>query len=161
MTTTNLLNVLLTVHITGLTVAGGLSVSNFLAARKYRMAWADSRNQLERPPVVALPQLSRLFWTGIAMLLISGAAMMHMAYQAFMMQFWFQAKLALIVLIVLNAIVISRQARRLKNAALKEKKHYANPLPTGRNRNIISILSGIQLIFFLLIFVLAVFRFTY
>jgi hypothetical protein len=158
METSNLLNLLLTVHITGLTIAGGLSVANFFAIQKFSKVLANGESTI----IVAaiLPQPSRFFWIGLLMLLISGAMMMHIAYTAFMMQIWFQLKLGLILLIAVNGIIIDRKMAGVRSMILNENERSATPESITVFLGKAMVLSGLQLLFFLMIFILAVFRFN-
>src|SRR5687768_11920554 len=144
METGTLLNLLLTAHITGLTIAGGLSVASFFSIQKFSKVFTSD----SRMVIVAanLPQSSRVIWIGLALLLISGAMMMHIAYSAFMMQLWFQPKLGLIGVIILNGIIIHRKMAGLRKIVLNENEKSVKKESITASLGQTRILSGLQLL---------------
>lgn len=145
-------------HITGLAISGGLSLANYLSQRKYWKVAVADRCQVAMTSLP--PRIPALFWVGVVLLVLSGGMMMHLAFSAFMSQSWFHIKLGLLLLIILNAVVINRLVRLFGKTHRSEHVSLSMQKERIRLKRTVTFLSFIQLVFFALIFVLAVFRFN-
>lgn len=117
MTTDYLLKLSLTVHIVGLTIAGGISLINYLTIRKFWKVFPIDK-QKGTTIITAITKLPWLVWIGLVMLILSGAVMMYVAYSVFMEQLWFKLKLVLIILIIANGLMGSRFTGKLRKVLL-------------------------------------------
>jgi len=150
----------LLLHIVGITLMAGLTVA---AAVAYHRSW----KLLSVKPEIAIQILhstsryGMLQMIGGISILAGGIAMMTGYRGAPMHQTWFQAKLVLLTLIILNFIFMGRPAmQRLKKVlvAYRSGEMPENAFVVDANRRL-RWFSGLQLMLFLCIFVLSSFRF--
>ncbi len=154
-----LLKLALTVHIAGLTIAGGLSLANFLVLQKFRKVYFSNE---QRALVILegnakLPGIANI---GIVISVISGIAMMILTDGVFMKQLWFEIKLGLLIIIILNIIWRSSLKTKLKKDFIENRAEATMKIRIVELTNLISVSVLMQLILFLSIFFLAAFRFN-
>lgn len=147
-----LLRLSLTLHIAGLSVALGTALACFVIAGKIRKAAAGE------PPLVTtlfatISGLPSLMSIGMAVSIISGVAMMQLAYAAFMYELWFRLKIGVILLLFVNGIIAARVLAKGRKRATQ------NDTGMGFVAQKMRALYGIQFLLFLLIVLLATFRF--
>jgi hypothetical protein len=93
---------------------------------------------------------------GVAIL--SGALMMHLAYAAFMYQVWFQVKIGVLLIIIATGVVTMRNESKLRKLLANEETLYENIYT--RLTSVIKFAAGLQFFLFIVIIILASFRFT-
>ncbi len=159
MTTYYLLKLALTIHIAGLTIAGGLSLANFLIFQRFRKVYFDDtqRALITLEGNAKLPRIANI---GIVISIVSGIAMMILTNGAFMNQVWFEIKLALLVITIVNIIWRSLLKRKLNKAIKQNKARVEIETNFLGLSNMIHISAFIQILLFLSIFFLASFRFN-
>lgn len=146
----------LVTHFIGLSILfGTVVVSFFLMSQFWKQLPLDKAKATVISSTVA--GFSRLFGIGFILQLLSGITMMGLAHGGFGKQFWFQVKLFLILLIVLNAFTIGRRQYTMLAKTLSQEFYVAEKLATIR-RNL-NLFNTLQLAFFIGIFILSVFRF--
>jgi hypothetical protein len=159
LTMSEILKVLLTIHIVGLAISGGGAITNYFNVKrawKFYSVVNPNVNVSHLDFVVTSFSGARLVWIGLGLSIISGAAMMHMAYSAFMDQIWFQLKmLAVLIILIIEVVkaVYVRKVRKIMTAKAESNVEIA------ALKGKINLFSLIQLLSFFLIFILAVFRF--
>jgi hypothetical protein len=157
MTTEFLLNLGLTLHLAGLSVSVGVTLAKYLSIRKLS---SDDAGHHEKwlSILSAYKKLNVFMGIGMGVAILSGALMMRIAYSAFMQQVWFQAKIGVLLLIITGGILSNRKISKLKKSfAVKEPGLESGQLQMVR---FITTTSGLQFMLFLVIIVLASFRFT-
>lgn len=153
-----LLKLALTFHIIGLAIAAGLSLANFLTFQKFRKVYFNNKNEalIILDGNAKLPQIANI---GIAISIISGVAMMILTDGVFIKQLWFEIKLGLLIIIILNIVWRSHLKKELhKMIAGNETGTYGSSFP--ELSRMIHISAFVQILLFLLIFILAMFRFN-
>jgi hypothetical protein len=147
----------LTAHIIGLTLMAGTTIVN---AVLFRVFWKQfAVNQVEGAAIYrALSRLNALFVTGFLLLLISGVAMMYITKGAFGEQTWFRIKFALILIIVINSLAVGRgQGIKLRMIISGNRSGEGDMELRLLKRSIYRFLN-FQILFFIFIFVLSVFK---
>ena len=95
---------------------------------------------------------------GMGIAILSGALMMHLAYAAFMYQLWFQVKLVILLIIIAAGVITIRNESKLKKLLANGETMYEN-IYTRLTRGM-KFAVGLQFFLFLVIIILASFRFT-
>ena len=153
-------NSALVVHIVGITLMAGTTFIDFIVFRQFRKIFPD-----DKPKGLALAdifyRLQRFMGIGMLVILISGVMMMVYLHQVWGQQVWFRIKMAMLLLIIINGLAIRRRlGNKLKNNLAGDQT--GNDFKTklaGLESNITSV-QAIQLVFFLVIFILSVFKFN-
>jgi hypothetical protein len=156
----NLYQTSLVMHITGLAVMGGSTLAAYVATRQCWIQYAT-----DRPKAAAIyeavSKFSVLFGAGIALLILSGVTMMALTGGAFGEQTWFRIKFVIILLIIANGLVIGRRQGMKLMKMLSGGADGAHDEETlTRIRRNINWFHITQLMFFLVIFTLSIFKFN-
>ena len=151
-----LLNVYLLLHITGFTIMAGAVLADFtLSARLNRYLLTDKGRALIL--LEASASLAPLIGIGAVLLILTGTGMVIELKSAVTQALWFRIKMPLVLLVVLNGTVLARPATlRLKKLLLDGTPATAG---IGRLRNRRSVIYILQLLLFVAIFILSIFKF--
>jgi len=157
MNTQTFLSIDLVVHITGFTMLAGTVLADYVIRRRMRPYLIT-----DKPRAVGMMDstaaLSRLIGIGSALLVLSGIAMLSIFKGAVGAALWFKIKLVLVVLVALiGAVLLNRSNRRLKSL-LQANDDRNNPAILSVRRRM-DLFHGLQLLLFLTIFILSVFKF--
>lgn len=147
----------LMLHLTALVLMAGTTLVDYLA---YASLW-KSFDQEERPAALLnmMDRLPRVIGIGAAMLILTGIGMMALMYGVFGEQLWFRIKFGLVILVVLNGLLIGRR----QGVKLRRILNNNKPILTAEVNRIKSRLGRFhlaQLLLFLLIIFLSVFKFN-
>ena len=160
MTTQSFYHLALVTHIAGLTIMAGTTLVDFIITRQFWKLHAN--NNLKGLAIQeATSKFTMLFGIGILLLILSGVYMMYVTHGAYGEQIWFRIKFGFVIAIILNGIAIGRrQGLKLRKilseeAAGKNSEKQLLKIKANINRFHIS-----QLVFFLTIFTLSVFKFN-
>ena len=151
-----LLNVYLLLHITGFTIMAGAVLADFtLSARLNRYLLTDKGRALIL--LEASASLAPLIGIGAVLLILTGTGMVIELKSAVTQALWLRIKMPLVLLVVLNGTVLARPATlRLKKLLLDGTPATAG---IGRLRNRRSVIYILQLLLFVAIFILSIFKF--
>lgn len=160
MTTGEILNLSLVLHIIGLATVGG---SNLMAFVMQGQSWKQYAEDKTKGIAImtATSKVARVTMVGFLLLILSGISMMVITKGAFGVQFWFRVKMIiLLVIIILGAIFGRKAAARLNKLMLEDNngKDVTYKLQSTRSR--IRLIYIIQLFLLVTIFVLSVFKFN-
>lgn len=148
---------LLIVHFCGLVLMAGTTVTEFVVFRTF-IDLLKKRGDISTDLLKLLPGLISLLVAGGALLIISGAGLIFVTGGAFLYQRWLTVKLMLILLLALNGMLVgSPQMKRLKGRLSDGGKDITL---IGRTIFNLNIFHTLQLVLFLAIVVLAVFKFS-
>ena len=140
------------IHITGISLAAGTTFISFLVNRRFWNAYGT--NKVKALTLIELSsRFPRITGLGIGLLILSGMYIMFLTKGAFGEQLWFRIKIVLVVLVIIINIVINILEKRVKGMVTAEVN------AGGLQRKVTSYYM-IQLILFLAIFVLGVFKFN-
>jgi uncharacterized membrane protein SirB2 len=157
MNTQTFLSIDLVLHITGFTMMAGTVFADYFINRKVNryLVTDKSRAVGVLDSVSAFP---RIIGIGAALLVITGIAMVSIFKAAVASALWFKIKMVLVVLVaVIGAGVLGRGGNRLK-ALLQANDDRNNAAILALKRRL-GVFHGIELLLFLLIFILSVFKF--
>lgn len=151
-----LLKISLLLHIIGIVIMAGTTFADYFTFRQM-LKYLRQDAQKAIAVNVATARFSMLMGLGLALLILSGILMVAVYGHAFTTQVWFRVKMGIVLLILLNGLVIARPSmtklRKLLPAA--EDSHEVSVL-----KKRISIFHITQLLLFIIVFVLSVFRFS-
>jgi hypothetical protein len=147
-------------HIIGLTMMAGTTLVQFVTFNQF---W--KQYETDKPKGLAINEtLSKFpvfFNAGFLLLLISGITMMYITHGAFGEQIWFQVKLGLIIVILINGVAFGRRQSiklmKLLSGEVTGKYVGEQLLKIRRNFSLFHVL---QLALFLTIYILSVFKFN-
>lgn len=151
-----LLNLYLVLHITGFTIMAGAVLADFsISARLNKYLSTDKGRALIL--LEASAGLAPLIGAGTLLLILTGTGMVIELKSAVTQALWFRVKLPLVLLVVLNGAVLARPATlRLKKLLLDGNAGSDSIDPIRNRRRAIYIL---QLLLFVAIFILSIFKF--
>jgi cytochrome c553 len=152
-------HIALVLHIVGLTLMAGITIADYIISKQFwkQLAYDKSRAMAFNEIMVQLP---RLLGVGAALLIITGVTMMAVTRGVFGEQTWFRIKFALVILAIVNGLVIGRrQGVKLKKLLAGETTG-AYTAPLLKIKNTLTWFHTAQMVFFLLIFTLSVFKFN-
>lgn len=152
-----LLPTFLVLHLTALVLMAGTTLVDYLA---YSSFWKFA-GQGDRPDALLnmMARLPRVAGIGAALLITSGIGMMALTHGVFGEQLWFRIKFALVVLVILNSLLIGRR-QSLKLRKLLEAGELVFTTEVARIKSNIKAFHMLQLLLFLLIIFLSVFKFN-
>lgn len=153
-------NAALVLHIIGIVLMAGASFIDFVTFSAFSKAYTTDTikaSVLED----YLYKLQRFLGIGMLLILISGITMMVKLHAVWGAQLWFRIKMGLLLLVILNGLGLRRM---LGNRLKKVMQH--DVLDTGNNTGWIKIKRNftavqlVQLLLFIVIFTLSVFKFS-
>ncbi|HXB07164.1 MAG TPA: hypothetical protein VNW04_08615 [Puia sp.] len=157
MNTQTFLNLDLVLHITGFTMMAGTILADFAINRRMnRFLLSDKQRAVSILDVSA--GFPRLIGIGAALLIVTGFAMVSIFKAAVTDMRWFRIKMVVVVLILVNGAVILRRVSSRMKRLLEANDERNNGLILALKQRL-GVFHGIELLLFLIIFILSVFRF--
>lgn len=160
MNSLSLLNTALVFHLTGIALIAGSTILDFITTSRF---W--KRYSLNKGEALVMREVSQVFPTvarvGIALLVLSGIAMMSIMHGAYGQQTWMRIKIGLVVLVILNLLVVGRRnSSRLNKLVSEERNGTDRTTELGKVKRAARVFHLSQLALFLVIFTLSVFKFN-
>ena len=157
MTAQSLLELGLVLHITGFTIMAGIIFADFVINRRLnRYLPADKPKALG--VMEGLEGFPRLIGIGAALLVVTGIAMVVIFKGVVAQMLWFRIKMVVVLLIILNGVLVVRRNsnRLMKLLQTNDDRNNGNILLLQQR---LGIFHGIELLLFVIVFILSVFRF--
>jgi hypothetical protein len=151
------LSIYLVLHITGFTMMAGTILADFAVNRRMNRYLINDKMRAAGilDSVAVFP---RLIGIGGALLLVTGIAMVITFKGTVAQMLWFKIKMVLVVLVALNGtFVLRRSGNRLKMLLQANDDRKNGAILSLKQR--MSVYHVIELLLFLLIFILSVFKF--
>ncbi len=145
-------------HIVGLAALAGSTLVDYVLTKQF---WKQYAHDISKAIGIheGVLKLPMLFGIGIILLILSGITMMGITKGVFGEQIWFRIKFGLILLIILNGLAIRRrQGSKLRRLLSEENENRKDEFM--KVKYTINWFHISQLAFFILIFVLSVFKFN-
>ncbi|MCX6212897.1 DUF2269 family protein [Spirosoma sp.] len=150
--------VLLVLHLSGLVLMVGTTLTEWVVFRLF-VSLLKQEDQAALSLFSLLSGLGRLLLAGGVVLLLSGIGLTILSEGVYLQQLWLQVKLGLILLLPLNGLLVgSPQMKRVSNSLLSEGIGLQVAVHPGVRR--LTKFHTVQLLVFLAIIILAVFKFT-
>ena len=153
-------NIALVAHIVGITIMAGTTFIDFITFRQF---WKNFSSNKTKGLLIEdlLNKLQRFMGIGMAVIIISGVVMMIYLHQVWGQQIWFRIKMGFLVLIIINGLgfrrILGSRLRKAITAGLSGPSFEKDSSTIERNVLIVHIF---QMFFFIVIFVLSVFKFN-
>jgi len=110
-----ILQVCLTLHLTGLALMAGTTAVDFIIFNNFCKEF-ESEKEKSLALLEIMSKLSVLLIAGAILLIVSGTGLFIVTHGVFARQFWFKFKMGLIVVLILNGSFFGgRQESKLKN----------------------------------------------
>lgn len=159
MSTQTLLHICLAVHLFALTMAVGVTIANAVASSQFWKLY-DTNKEHGISAFRGIKKFQILGGLGLLLLIASGFTMLWLYNWAYGEQLWFKIKMTCILLILVNGFTLGR-ITNLKLGKLLKGDHLSHQSQdTSSLRRNLTIFYSTQLSLFLLIIVLASFRFV-
>jgi hypothetical protein len=150
--------VLLVLHLSGLVLMAGTTLTEWVVFRWF-VSLLIKQDQAALSLFSLLSGLGWLLLTGGVVLLLSGMGLTILSEGVYLQQLWLQVKLGLILLLPLNGLLVgSRQMNQVKNSLLS--KGISLGLAVHPAVRQLTLFHRGQLVVLLGIIILAVFKFT-
>ncbi|HMH20345.1 MAG TPA: hypothetical protein VK563_01145 [Puia sp.] len=157
MSSQTILQLCLVAHISGFTIMAGTVIADFSVIRRMKKYLFT-----DKPKALAILEGSAAFpaliGAGAALLITTGLGMAFIFKAAVTSMLWFRIKMVLVLLVLINGIAIARPTL-IKLRGLLAQTPAAGDRPIEGIIGRLRIIYVAQLIMFLTIFVLSVFRF--
>ncbi len=152
-------NIALVTHIVGITLMAGATFIDFIIFKQFWKAYPS-----DKPKSIViedmLHRLQRFMGVGMLVILVSGVVMMVYLHQVWGQQIWFRVKMGVLVLVIINGLGIRRSmGSKLKRLLTEESLSDFDGKRSGLKSNI-TLVHAFQLLFFLIMFTLSVFKFN-
>jgi hypothetical protein len=164
-----LFQIALITHIVGITLMAGTTLVEYLFTKHFWKLYASDRSRAITTNEDGF-NFHLLVNIGIIFLILSGATMLVIFQGVFAKQIWFQIKIGLIIIIAINGSMVGRrQDVKLKRLISLEKLNFHQDGPLGlenrkedlmKVKNRLNLFYISQLLMFLTIFTLSVFKFN-
>jgi len=153
---TTFYNAALVLHIAGITIMAGVSFIDFITFRAFCKAYAaDAASGIVLENY--LNKLQRYLGIGMLLILISGITMMAKLHEVWGAQLWFRIKMGILLLVIINGLGLRRA---LGTRLRKLTQGYTAVENWGMIKRNFTIVQLVQLILFVIIFTLSVFKFN-
>ena len=155
-----LLNIALVLHLVGLALIVGSTFLDFVAVSRFWRKYSLNKNDalIMREVAQLFPVVGRI---GIALLVLSGIAMMSIMHGVYGQQIWMRIKIGLVVLVILNLLVIGRRnGLRLVKLVNEERNGTDRSEDIEKVKTATRLFHLSQFVLFLVIFTLSVFKFN-
>jgi hypothetical protein len=153
----NALHWYLVFHITGFTLMAGAVAADFAISRRLGKYLLNDKTKA-MTILEGAAAMGPLIAIGGVLLLTTGIGMVTVFKGVVARMLWFRIKMILVVLVALNgSLVLGRQSRRLR-VLLADNNSGGNSQILSLSRTM-SVFHAIELLLFLLIFILSVFQF--
>lgn len=155
----NIYKIALATHIIGITIMAGTTFIDYIIFQQFRKVFTtDKPKSLLMEDI--LNKLQIFIGIGMLGIILSGVLMMVYMHQVWGQQVWFRIKMGILILIIINGFAFRRRLG-LKLKKLLERSS-GNGLTTelSRVKGNITLVQILQMLFFITIFVLSVFKFN-
>jgi len=147
----------LVLHITGIIILAGLTIASYaLSFQSWKLIGTDRAKAILMNSATMI--FGRIIGIGGLLTIVTGFIMVSILREGVTAQVWFRIKMLLVILIVLNGAIYARR-QNTKLTRLLSSDHTDNRKLESLKRNLNTSFL-LQLILFLIIFVLSVFRFS-
>jgi hypothetical protein len=156
----NIYKAALVAHVVGITVMAGATFVDFAMFSQLRKA---IRKDKARGLIIEelMQRLQRFMGIGMAVIILSGVAMMAYLHQVWGQQTWFRVKMGFLLLIIINGLGLRRLlGNKLKKLMMTDMSTAGSSAQFHGLKRRLTAVQILQMTFFIIIFVLSVFKFN-
>lgn len=150
---------ILVVHVVGIVLMAGTAFIDLFTFRYFWKRYAADKQQGLVVENIAFG-LQRFMGVGMLLILLSGIGMMAYLHQVWGQQLWFRIKMAVLVLIIINGLGLRRVLGTRLRRILGADAATDIALPLSKVKVNMTIVQYLQLLLFIVIFTLSVFKFN-
>lgn len=153
-------NLALVMHIVGITLMAGATAVEYITFRQF---WKTIPSDKAKGMVIwgTISDYQKMMGIGMLIIIIGGVVMMYYLHEAWGVQLWFRIKFGLVVLVIINGLGIRRiLGSRLGKLLAAMGPVYERARSTLRIRAYIQVVHWVQLVLFLAIYILSIFKFV-
>jgi hypothetical protein len=160
MNTQTILNITLVLHLIALSVVIGITIANYVACQQsWKLYDSDKDQGLAAFRSIAKFRLVGII--GLLTLIVTGITMLYLFQWTLISLLWFKIKLFIVLLIFVNGFTIGRiQNEKLDAFLLEEGQSRSPQIDTKKLKRNLDIFNLTQLLLFVLIIILSIFRFS-
>jgi hypothetical protein len=153
-------NIALVTHIVGITIMAGATFIDFMTFKQFWKVFpGDKAKSIFMEDF--LYKLQRFMGIGMLVILVSGVLMMVYLHQVWGQQLWFRIKMGVLLLIIINGLGIRRRmGSKLKKLITEGVPGSVFNAELSRLKSNTGLVHIFQILFFLIVFVLSVFKFN-
>lgn len=155
----NIHSAILVVHVVGIALMAGAAFIDLFTFRYFWKRYAEDKEQGLVVENVAF-RLQRFMGVGMLLILLSGVGMMVYLHEVWGQQLWFRIKMAVLVLIIINGLGLRRVFGTKLRRILDTDSTTDIALPLSKVKVSMTIIQCLQLLLFIVIFTLSVFKFN-
>lgn len=149
----------LVVHVVGITLMAGTAFIDLFTFRYFWKRYAEDKEQGLVVENITFG-LQRFMGVGMLLILLSGIGMMAYLHQVWGQQLWFRIKMAVLVLIIVNGLGLRRALGNKLRRILGADATTDVALPLAKVKARMTMIQYLQLLLFIVIFTLSVFKFN-
>lgn len=155
-----ILRISLVLHVIGFVLLVGTTFVDFIMWKTFWKQYGKDR-QLARMVMTAIESYSFFFRVGGGLVILSGVAMVWVLGGAVSSQIWFQIKMGLIVVLILNIVTVAFPAvKRLRKVLIEDDGNSDEVGIMHRIKSRVNIFHLGQILIFVTIFVLSIYKFS-
>ncbi|MBT1700124.1 hypothetical protein KK083_24765 [Fulvivirgaceae bacterium PWU4] len=149
----------LVVHVVGIVLMAGTAFIDLFTFRYFWKRYGEDKEQGLVVENIAFG-LQRFMGVGMLLILLSGIGMMAYLHQVWGQQLWFRIKMAVLVLIIVNGLGLRRALGNKLRRILGADATTDVALQLSKVKARMTIIQYLQLLLFIVIFTLSVFKFN-
>jgi hypothetical protein len=160
MDTQSILNIVLVLHLIALSMAIGITVANYVA---FQQIWKlyDSNKEQGLAAFRSIAKFRLVGIIGLLLLIVSGITMLYLFQWTLTSLLWFKIKLFIVLLIFVNGFTMGRiENEKLDKFLSEERQLKPSQTDTAKLKRHLQIFNLTQLLLFVLIIILSIFRFN-
>ncbi|HTN38909.1 MAG TPA: hypothetical protein VL053_17645 [Arachidicoccus sp.] len=153
-------NAALVAHVIGITIMAGTTFIDFMAFRFFLKSIRIDHKQAALMEGL-LAKLQRFIGIGMLVILASGILMMVKLHEVWGAQLWFRIKMGILLLIIINGLVLRRKfGSKLKKILTEDMSVKPIAEQFNKIRRNLNTVQMIQMLLFVIIFTLSIFKFN-
>jgi len=155
----NIYKIALATHIVGITIMAGTTFIDYIIFKQFRKIFSTDKpkNFLMEE---MLNKLQKFIGIGMFVIILSGVLMMVYMHQVWGQQVWFRIKMGVLILIIINGLGFRRSLGLKLKKLLEGSSGKGFTAEFSRVKSNITRVQILQMLFFIIIFVLSVFKFN-
>jgi hypothetical protein len=155
----NIYNTILVVHVVGIVLMAGTAVIDLFTFQYFWKRYSEDKKQALVVENIGF-RLQRFMGVGMLLILLSGIGMMAYLHQVWGQQLWFRIKMVVLVVIIINGLGLRRTMGAKLRRILDTDPTTDVALSLSQVKVRMMIVQYLQLLLFIVIFTLSVFKFS-
>jgi hypothetical protein len=151
-------NAALVLHIVGIIAMAGTTLIDYLGFQQYwKLVSVPGKSDVMKG---MLSGFQRVMGIGMLVILLSGVLMMLYVHTVYGPQVWFRIKIGILLLVITNVLLVRRRLVSKLWRLSSPEKETAVTGETGKLKSRLRLFHLVQMGFFIVIFILSIFKFN-